>query len=201
VEYAASLIGTTVDCTELMRIGEVGDEEATAVSTALTVMRQIWGDGAFTAMDVVKAMTPAMDPWPTPTNLEETDKTKAEAIADALGELVGKLLDRPTAHSIGKLFQKRLVGRPAWIGDGQFATLKKSTGHNANTYRIDVSTFSLANPGQEHSPDSPHSPRRTPSDAELGKEGKRGKAFTDIPGDGVISSDAKKAIPRWSARL
>ena len=90
VEYAASLIGTTVNCTELMRIGEVGDEEASAVSTALTVLREIWGDGAFTAMDVVKAMTPAMHTWLPPTNLEDADKTsKAEAIADALGELVG----------------------------------------------------------------------------------------------------------------
>ena len=163
-------------------------------------------------MDVVKAMTPEMQAWPAPTK-EDADKAKAEAIADALGELVGKRLDRPTAHSIGKLFQKRLVGRPAWIGDGQaVATLKKSTGHNANTYRIVVSvpeqddassaqSFSFANPGQEHPPDSPHSPRRSPSDAELGKEGKGGKVFADIPGDGVISSDAEKAIPRWRARL
>ena len=30
MEYAAGLIGVTVDCTELMRAGEVGDEEATA---------------------------------------------------------------------------------------------------------------------------------------------------------------------------
>jgi hypothetical protein len=209
MEYAASLIGTTVNCTELMRAGEVGDEEASAASAALTIMREIWGDGAFTAMDVVKAMTPEMQ-WSAPTK-EDADKAKAEAIADALGELVGKRLDRPTAHSIGKLFQKRLVGRPAWIGDGQaVATLKKSTGHNANTYRIVVSvpeqddassaqSFSFANPGQEHPPDSPHSPRRSPSDAELGKEGKGGKVFADIPGDGVISSDAKKA--RWSTRL
>jgi hypothetical protein len=139
-EYAAGMIGTTVNCIELMRAGEVGDEEASAASAALTIMREIWGDGAFTAMDVVKAMTPAMQAWSTSTNLEDADKTKAEAVADALGELVGKRLDRPTAHSIGKLFQKRLVGRPAWIGDGQaVATLKKSTGHNANTYRIDVS--------------------------------------------------------------
>jgi hypothetical protein len=208
VEYAASLIGTKINCTELMRIGEVGDEEASAVSTALTVLREIWGDSAFTAMDVVRAMTPAMHTWLPPTNLEDADKTtKAEAITEALGELVGKRLDRPTAHSIGKLFQKRLVGRPAWIGDGQaVATLRKSKGHNANTYRIDVSVpgrddASSANPGQEHPPDSPHSPRRSPSDAELGKEGKGGKVFTDIPGDGVISSEAKKAIPRWSKRL
>jgi hypothetical protein len=159
-------------------------------------------------------MTPVIQAWSTPTNTEEADKAKAEAIAEALGELVGKRLDRPTAHSIGKLFQKRLVGRPAWIGDCQtVATLKKSTGHNANTYWIDVSgpaqdldassakTFSFANPGQEHSPHSPHSPRLSPSDAELGKEGKDGKVFTDIPGDDANSSDAKKATPRWSARL
>ena len=124
VEYAAGLIGATVDCTQLMRAGEVGDEEASAASAALTIMREIWGDGAFTAMDVVKAMTLEMH---------------SEALAEALGELVGKRLDKPTAHSIGKLFQKRLVGRHAWIGDGQaVATLKKSVGHNANAYRIHV---------------------------------------------------------------
>ena len=136
-------------------------------------------------------MTPDMHGWSAPTK-EDADMAKAEAIADALGELVGKLLDRPTAHSIGKLFQKRLVGRPAWIGGGQFATLRKSTGHNANTYRIDVSvpgqddassaqTFSSANSGQEHSPDSPHSPRRSPSDAQLGKRGKGGKFSPTSP--------------------
>ena len=192
MEYAAGLVGTTVNCTELMRAGEVGDEEASAVSAALTILREIWGEGTFTATDVVKAMTPEIQAWSTPTNTEEADK--AEAIADALGELVGKRLHRPTAHSIGKLFQKRLVGRPAWIGDCQtVATLRKSTGHNANTYWIDVSgpgqdldassdkTLSFADPGQEHSPHSPHSPRRRPSDAELGKEGERGESFHRRP--------------------
>jgi hypothetical protein len=209
MEYAASLIGTTVNCTELMRAGEVGDEEASAASAALTIMGEIWGDSAFTAMDVVKAMTPEMHAWSAPTK-EDADKAKAEAIADALGELVGKRLDRPTAHSIGKLFQKRLVGRPAWIDDGQaVATLKKFTGHNANTYRIDVSvpgqddapsaqTFSFANPGQEHPPDSPHSPRRSPSDGEMGNEGKGGK---DIPVNEVVSSNFKRGKPGWSGRL
>jgi hypothetical protein len=126
-----------------------------------------------------------------------------------LGELVGKRLDRPTAHSIGKLFQKRLVGRPAWIDDCQaVATLKKSTGHNANTYRIDVSvpgqddapsaqTFPFANPGQEHPPDSPHSPRRSTSD-EMGNEGKGGK---DIPVNEVVSSNFKRAKAGWKGWL
>src|SRR5262249_57243070 len=112
--------------------------------------------------------------------------------------------------SIGKLFQKRLVGRPAWIDDRQaVAMLKKSTGHNANTYRIDVSvpgqdhapsaqTFSFANPGQEHPPDSPHSPRRSLSDGEMGNEGKGGK---DIPVNEVVSSNFKRAMAGWKGRL
>jgi len=138
VEYAASLIGTTVNCTELMRAGESEDEEASAVSTALTIMLEIWGKRTFTSMDVVKAVILEM-------HTGDAEKTKAEAIGDALSELIGKPLDRPTARSIGKLLTKRLVGRPAWIGDGQaVATLRKSTGHNANTYRIDVSV-----PGQD----------------------------------------------------
>ena len=215
MEYAAGLLGTTVNCTELMRAGEVGDEEASAASAALTILREIWGDGAFTAREVVKAMTPAkMGAWSTPTNVEEADKAKAEAIADALGELVGQRLDRPTAHSIGKLFQKRLVGRPAWIGDGQtVATLRKFTGHSENTYRVEVSapgqdadaptanTFSAADPGQKHSPHSPHSPSQQPGDGDLGKEGNVGNVVTAVPGDGVNSSDAKGATPGWRARI
>jgi len=199
MEYAASLIGTTVNCTELMRAGEAEDEEASAVSMALTIMLGIWGERTFTSMDVVKAMMLEMHP-------EDAEKP----ICDALGELVGKRLDRPTAHSIGKLFQKRLVGRPAWIGDRQaVATLKKSTGHNANTYRIDVSvpgqddassaqTFSFANPGQEHPPDSPHSPRRSPSDGEMGNEGKGGK---DIPVNEEVSSNFERGKPGWTGRI
>ena len=190
-----------------MRAGEVGDEEASAASAALTIMREIWGDGAFTAMDVVKAMTPEMQ-WSAPTK-EDADKAKAEAIADALGELVGKRLDRPTAHSIGKLFQKRLVGRPAWIGDGQaVATLKRSAGHNANTYQILVSatgqdltsnsspnTLSFADACQRHPPHSPQSPPLDPGDGEMGNEGRGGK---EIPVNEVVSSNFKRA---WSGRL
>ena len=59
-------------------------------------------------------------------------------ITDAMTELSGKRLDRPTPLSIGKLFQKSLIGRPAFIGDGAttYATLVRSPGHNQNVYRI-----------------------------------------------------------------
>jgi hypothetical protein len=192
VEYAASLIGTTVDCTELMRAGEVGDEEASAASAALTIMHGIWGDRAFTAMDIVKAMMIEL-------HLEDAEKLKAEAVAEALGELVGKRLERPTARSIGKLFQKKLVGRPAWIGDGQaFAVLERFKGHNANTYRIQV-TGSVDD--QKHSPHSPHSPNRTPCDGELGNEGNEGNEGKDFPVKEVVASNFKRAKAGWSGRL
>jgi hypothetical protein len=40
---------------------------------------------------------------------------RAAELADALGELIGKALENPTARSLGKLFQKHLTNRPAWI--------------------------------------------------------------------------------------
>jgi hypothetical protein len=184
-----------------MRAGEGEDEEASAVSTALTIMLEIWGERTFTSMDVVKAMIVEM-------HTEGAEKAKAEPIGDALGELVGKRLDKPTARSIGKLLTKRLVGRPAWIGDGQMvATLKRSVGHNANTYQIlvsatgqDLTANSSPNTGscQRHSPHSPHSPPRDSGDGEMGNEGKGGK---DIPVNEVDSSNFKRAKPSWRGRL
>ena len=195
MEYAAGLLGTTVDCTELMRAGEVGDEEATAASAALTILQEIWGAAAFTARDVVKAMTPSRRAWSTLTNVEEADKARAEAIADALGELVGRRLDRPTAHSIGKLFQKRLVGRPAWIGDGQtVATLRKFTGHGENTYRVECRlrgktmtprppTLSPLPISTKNIPHIPHIPRaNNRAMATWGKRGKWGMLSPPFPG-------------------
>ena len=48
-----------MNCTELLRAGEVEDEEASAVSAVLAIFLEIWGDKNFTAKDVVKVMTPA----------------------------------------------------------------------------------------------------------------------------------------------
>jgi hypothetical protein len=189
MEYAAGLIGTTVDCTDLVRAGEVEDEEAVAVSAVLTILRQIWGDRTFTAMDVVQAMTPG-------THMDDRDIAKAEALADALAELAGKQLERPSARSIGKFLGNRLVGRPAWIGDGQtVATLRKTDRHNANTYRIDVKA---SGDDQKHSPHSPHSPNRSAGEGEMGNEGNGGK---DIPVSEAVSSNFKRASPGWSGRL
>jgi hypothetical protein len=200
-EYAAGLIGVNVDCTALMRAGEVGDEEASAASAALTVLHDIWGDRKFTTKEVVQAMTvdAPFGAWSTKSNNE---KARAETLADALGELVGKRLDRPIAHSLGKLFQKRLVGRPAWIGDGQMvAVLRKYTGHDENSYRVEVSTAATsaeapsdngstaADPGRKHSPDSPES--RHAGGADAGNAGKDGNVSpAGAAGDDAFSEKA-----------
>jgi hypothetical protein len=187
VEYAASLVGIAVNCTELLRAGEVGDEEASAVSAILTVFREIWGEEDFTAKDVVKIMTP--EPKFDGALVSDAERLRADAIADALGELRGKRLDRPTAQSLGKLFQTRLVGRPAWIGEEQtVATLRKSTGHNENSYRVDGAARQAPEPQPfkggsaadtcKNIPHIPHiPPNGGPKDEEAGNLGKEGNVF------------------------
>jgi hypothetical protein len=114
MEYAAALLGTRVDCTKLMRAGEAGDEEAAAVTAALSILRKTWDGKKFTAKEVAKAIAPIKNGAPlVPSDSEDTAIATAEALADALDELAGKRLDRPTARRIGKLFQKCLVDRPA----------------------------------------------------------------------------------------
>ena len=201
VEYAAGLLGIDVDCTELMRLGEDDDEEAAAVSSALTIFHEIWGTGPFTSQDVAKAMTIEYD-WSEP--VSDAERARADAIRDALGELVGKRLDRPTAHSIGKLFQKRLVNRPARIGDEQaVALLRRHQGHAENTYWVEVKgspssgdeeTMSAGEHGPEHSPHSPHSPTPPPTTGDPGNVGKEGNVSARIGATDVISPDGTAAI-------
>ncbi|MCX7298081.1 MAG: hypothetical protein NTU64_14705 [Hyphomicrobiales bacterium] len=211
MEYAADLLGTTVNCTELMRIGEAGDEEASAASAALTMLHGIWGGDVFTSGAVVKAMTPEPKQEAFYQKVDDASKARADAIADALGELVGKRLDFPTAHSIGKLFQKRLVGRPTWINDGQtVATLVKTSGHNENTYRVSVAasgqsqnpptanTFSPADTGQKHSRHSPHSPKSSPHDGNVGNVGNLSVVTAQ---EETLSPDDDRGTLGWSTRL
>jgi hypothetical protein len=99
VEYAASLCGVTVDCTQIMRASEIDDEESSTVSAALTILRDKWGMDKFTAKDVVQAIVLE----PKSNGLGQTavadDGETGRALADALGELAGKRLDNPTGWS------------------------------------------------------------------------------------------------------
>src|SRR6476469_3206086 len=53
VEHAASLLNIKLDCSELLRAGEAGEEEAGAASRVLTVLREEWPGKRFTTRDVV----------------------------------------------------------------------------------------------------------------------------------------------------
>jgi hypothetical protein len=212
VEYAASLIGVTVNCTELLRAGELGDEEGSNVSATLKIFRQIWNKERFTTKDVSKVLTP--EP-----GLEGLDaqvnggRRVAVDLAEALAELAGKRLDSPTARSLGKLFQKRLVGRSAWIDDGGLvATLKKSEGHEENSYWVEVA---LA-----QAPDVPLSKDVCVADAaknipvfpdipapECGTEGnggnvgKDGNVYGDTPSQTLNGGSKNGSDSAWKGRL
>jgi hypothetical protein len=132
VEYAADLSGLKVDCTELLRVGEAGEEEASATSRALTILKKKFGTKPFAARSVVQELAKAH-------SLIEDNADQAAELADALGELIGKVLEKPTARSIGKLFQKHLTNRPAFIEDGNcVAVLRKKSGDRANEYEIEI---------------------------------------------------------------
>jgi hypothetical protein len=132
VEYAAGLLGINVDCSELLRAGEAGEEEASAASRVLAILKKRWGDKTFTTPDVVKELAKV--------NASIANGAdRAAELADALGELIGKALENPTARSIGKLFQKHLTNRPAWIDEGNcVAVLRKIPGGRANEYKIEI---------------------------------------------------------------
>jgi len=132
VEYAAGLLSIKVDCTELLRAGEAAEEEASAASRVLAILKKRWGGKTFTTRDVVKELAKV--------NAMIADGAeRAAELADALGELIGKALENPTARSLGKLFQKHLTNRPAWIEEENcVAVLRKIANDRANEYKIEI---------------------------------------------------------------
>ena len=156
VEYAAGLLGINLDCTELLRVGESGEEEASAASRVLTILKKLCGGKSFTTLDVVKELAKLK-------SYSDEGKERAAELADALGELIGKTLENPTARSIGKLFQKHLTGRPTWIDDENcVAVLRKISGSRANEYKIEIPPQPTGDgkPGGE-SPEKPANQRET----------------------------------------
>jgi hypothetical protein len=98
----------------------------------LAILKKRWDGKTFTTQDVVKELTKMNF------QIDDAAETAAE-LADALGELIGKALENPTARSIGKLFQRHLTNRPAWIDDGNgVAVLRKISGKRANEYKVEI---------------------------------------------------------------
>jgi hypothetical protein len=188
VEYAAKLACITLDCTELFRSGEDADEDAAAVSTALRICGEIWKDQYFTAGAVARELACAASCD------DLIIDERAIALADALGELAGtgKHLEKLTAHSIGKLFQKRLVDRPAWTKNDQtIAILRRSPGHQENKYRVELLSPGHAAHSQsfesdfadlsQNNPNNPNNPRSAlPNERGQGNEGKVGNGLGNL---------------------
>jgi hypothetical protein len=144
VEHAARLLGIDLDCSELLRAGEAEDQDASAASRVLTILWKRWSDKTFTARQVKLALDAA-------NSVVEASAEQAQALADALAELADKPIDKLTAQGIGKLFQKSLTNRPAWIDGDVIAVLRKaSSDHQENRYRVEVQL-----------PDAPAKPEQT----------------------------------------
>jgi hypothetical protein len=126
VEYAAGLLDIKLDCDDLLRFGEAEDEEASATSRALTALGGQWGGKWFTTRAVVLFLSER-------NSLLDQDKAaRAEALFDALSDLNGKPLENPTARTIGKLFQKHLTNRPAFIEAENCSAVLRKVGADKN---------------------------------------------------------------------
>jgi len=98
----------------------------------LTILRKRWGDKAFKAQSVVTALSAA-------TSLADESAEQAQELAAALGELAGEAFDKPTAQKLGKLFQKHLADRPAFIDGGNcVAVLRRNSNDRANEYKVEI---------------------------------------------------------------
>jgi hypothetical protein len=166
VEYAAGLLGINVDCTELLRAGESTEEEASAASRVLAILKKRWEGRAFTTRDVVKELEKATAVF------DDGGAGRAAELADALGELIGKALENPTARSVGKLFQRHLTNRPAWIDDGNcVAVLRKISGDRANEYKIEIPGQPTGNgkPGEAENVSARESRQKSANGGEAGE--------------------------------
>jgi hypothetical protein len=128
VEYAAKLMGQDIDCDQLIKASETKDPDVLAIATVLSTFRAIWGTNRFTARDIVQKLPRE------PSVLTSPEDKQGEVLFEALSELLGKPLNRPTARSIAKLLQRRLIGHPVWTGNNEIATLRVLQNHEANEY-------------------------------------------------------------------
>ncbi len=182
VEHAATLIGESIDCLSLLSAGESDDDETAAAATMLSTLRDEFGARPFAAGKIVKlieAGTPSFGG----AYVEPEAREIAEHLLDAFSELLGRQLNRPTAGSLGKLLNNRLVDRPTRIDASTVATLKTFKKDNTGYYEVHLTcsddrliyTFSDPAGGQTMSPISPIS---LPAGRPAGDRGDAGHVFS-----------------------
>ena len=99
VEYAAKLVGQDLDCDQLIKASETVDPDVLAIATVLSTFRAIWGTNRFTARDIVQKLPGEYYISTSP------EGRLGEELFEALSELLGKTLSRPTSRSMAKLLQ------------------------------------------------------------------------------------------------
>src|SRR5262249_29495413 len=152
VEYAARLRGQDLDCDQLIKASETKDPDVLAIAAVLSTFRAIWGTNRFTARDIVQKL---------PREHSILTSPEGEVLFEALSELLGKALNRPTARSIAKLLQRRLIGHPVWSGNNIIATLRVLQNHEANEYWVELAPPNNASQLPRtfsNNPDNPDNP-------------------------------------------
>ena len=104
-----------------------------------------FGDADFTARDIIAVFFDAgassLSVFP-----DATMRERADQLLDAFGQLLGRRLDRPTAGTIGKILNNRLVDRPTFIDDSDVAVvLKASWERHTSRYRVQLLSTDGAN--------------------------------------------------------
>jgi hypothetical protein len=196
VEIAATLIGESIDCVSLLKAGESDDEETAAAATMLSTLWDEFGARPFGAGEIVKlieAGTPSFDKYVGP-----EEREKAEHLQDAFNELLGRQLNRPSAGSLGKLLNNRLVDRPTLIDASTVATLKTFKKDHTGYYelhltRTDRFNYTISDPagGQTMSPMSPIS---LPAGRPAGDKGDAGH-LSSPPAHAPTENDDDDDVP------
>ncbi|MSP75402.1 MAG: hypothetical protein EXR12_04635 [Rhodospirillaceae bacterium] len=134
VEYAAKAMGQDLDCDQLIKVSETIDPDVLEIAAVLSTFLAIWGTDRFTARDIVQKLPREHFV------LTSTEDKQGEALFEALSELLGKSLSRPTSRSIAKLLKRRLIGHPVWLDNDVIATLRVDPNHEANEYWVDLTS-------------------------------------------------------------
>jgi hypothetical protein len=136
VEHAVALIGENIDCLALLNAGESDDDETAAAATMLSTLRAEFGARPFGAGEIVKLIEAGTaSVW---TYEPPAERGKAERLLDAFSEMLGRQLNRPTAGTLGKLLNNRLVDRPTRISASIVATLKTFKKDNTGLYEVSL---------------------------------------------------------------
>ena len=172
-----------------------------AASTMLSTLQAEFDNADFTARDIIAVFDAGASSLGV---LDTTMRERADQLLDAFGQLLGRRLDRPTAGTIGKILNNRLVDRPTFIDDSDVAVvLKASWEKHTSRYRVqllstDGANYSTASSvsAEIFSPISPISPLLAAAQGTEGDGGDGGHSSSQSPlVKQVISRAGARASP------